>query len=234
MVECLKMKNFDKNPLFEMIVLAIISWSVVGIILYANPQLLSNPISPKNIQGPAPTIKVSLPTTIESPSPTIEIKTPTSDPIVKCILNECGTVEMKSSQCRISGCCVLKNENKVMTDQSECIRLKALENSQGGITTTTSKELILKNAQNNANSIAFQICMDNSKIESDKCFDDCMAEANQGSSICNQAADGLGWETDKYSECLNDSSAIHDSCTDKCLNESQIRGNECLEKYKPQ
>lgn len=223
---------FKNSLIIPSLLLIVAAFIIIGIVI-EHPEVIPGKASKHEVKTAEK--KIFIPTPTDIVEPTVEVVEDNKDPIVKCQLMECGTIEMKSSQCRLSGCCVLGNQYKVMTDQAECTRLqkeyysKNLNNTQN---LPSQKDLILKNAQNNANKVGFDLCIEQTKMESDKCFDNCMGVSNEGSSACRQAADGLGWTTEKFSECLAENSSIHDSCTDKCLSDSQSKGRQCSEKYK--
>lgn len=239
MLEYAQMKNriqkVFKNRLFVPLGFLFFAFALIAALIIEHPEILSTTRSPK----PTPHLIIdefdlTIPT--EVPTPTTEIEeVAENDPIVQCQLRECGTIEMKSSVCSLSGCCVIGNQYKVMTDQAECGRLQnEYSKNTGNQYNSSQKDLILKNAQNNANYFGFQACQDQVKQESDRCLDQCLDESYEGGSICRAGMDNLDWDTARYSECLNEVSAIHDQCGDNCLSTSQSKGNECLEKYKTQ
>jgi hypothetical protein len=223
-----------KSKLFMPGLWLLVASAMIAGIIIEHPQVLSGSFVD---QAQKPTVNTFvIPSPTDMPAPTIEEEpVGNTDPIVKCQLMECGTIEMKSSQCRLSGCCIIGSEAKVMTDRSECTRLQneyAAKNTGSTNSLPSQKDLILQNAQNNAKYIGAQICLQQAKDESDRCLDQCLSESNEGSSACRAAADNLGWTTEKFSECLNESSAIHDQCGDNCLNTFNSKQNECLEKQK--
>ena len=229
MIEKIK-KLFKTKKLVTVIWVAFMGLVIIGLII-EHPEILSGKFS-KAVSIPttqiiiSPTIAPTVETTLE------EVKT--NDPIVQCQLNECGVIEMKSSQCRLSGCCVIGTQYKVMTDQAECTRLQndyaqKIKTTQK---TTEQKDLILKNAQNNANYFSVQTCLDQVKYEADRCQDSCLGESNERSAICRPGMDNLDWDTARYTECLDEASSMHDDCGNACLSQSQTKSNECLAQQK--
>lgn len=226
--------KLNKNHNFKIFGLFLLVVMVMTGIAIEHPEVFSTPFFlDANSASTIKQIEISLPK--ETPIVEEETHIQESDPLVQCRLRECGTVQMKSSQCKLSGCCVIGNEYRVMKDQNECNRLQSeyVQNSNSSNSKSQSqKDLILKNAQNNANYYLAQTCIGQVRYESERCLDDCHNQANEGSVICRQAVDGLGWTTEKYSECLNDVSGIDDECGKTCLETSKAKSDECLAKQK--
>ena len=110
------------------------------IIVFIRPVLIDGLFSSSNVKGastaipiltPNPTTEYILPTVAQNtpiptsiPSPTTKpyYPPPTTnpDPIVSCNLYECGTIQIKKSQCQIAGCCIFGNKYVVYYNQSQC------------------------------------------------------------------------------------------------------------------
>lgn len=223
-------KLFKIKKLVTVIWVAFIGLVITGLII-EHPEILSGKFS-KAVS--IPTTQIIIPPTLVPTVTTTLEEVKTNDPIVQCRLNECGVIEMKSSQCRLSGCCVIGTQYKVMTDQAECSRLQNANAKENNDTqkSTYKKDLILKNAQNNANYFSVQTCLDQVKYEADRCQDSCLGESNERSAICRSGMDNLDWDTERYTECLDEASSIHDDCGNTCLSQSKTKSNECLAQQK--
>lgn len=227
------LKRVVSNYYFKTTAVTAVLFVIIASIAYANPEIIPTQLRNTAIPSPTPTVSTPSPTIAPTNTPT---QTPTAmpkkayDPVVQCSLNECGIVEMLSSECRTAVCCPVGKSYAAMTTQAGCTKLQndyASDTATKSQSTPSQQGLILQNAQNNANHMGSQMCLEQSEQESDRCFDSCMSSSNEGASACRYAADSLGWSTEKFSECLNENYAIYDKCGDDCLNAASQKRNGC-------
>lgn len=197
-----KKKKYTKKKSFSLIVVLVIFLGIFFGILYEHPEVITGNFKKSLSKPTEEKLQIILPT--DSVSPTIEEPSKENDPIVTCQLYECGNISMRSSQCKISGCCVIGTQKKVMTDQSQCNRLQKEYEDSKTSSSPNSTSYILENAKINAKQMTAQTCLAQAKYEADRCSQDCEGPSNYGRSVCKTALDGLDWTTEKDSECLDE------------------------------
>lgn len=235
-----------QNTLTVLIALALSILILLVLLLFRSQITMAAGIAKKAITDtfliskvtPIPTIK---PLMFPSTTPTdIPTNTPIpsqqtyqsniSDPIVQCNLYACGTVSMTNSQCHLSGCCVIGNQNIVMTDQNKCNQeqqayaqshqLPIQQNQSNTNNTKGQYDQIKQQEQSSNEQYLYNQCANNVSDQIKSCDNGCQSTLNQDNNICYSAYAAPnayeGVSTDKYKQCLDEVTAKHQTCLSGC------------------